>query len=108
MVLLTKPIRNGLTYDPNPMPRATVRLSTPSLRSQQMWYILHWIVSGDSALLPWPDNEESNTLRQVIRREAKHRRQEKRRENRKAKERTVPEAVIQAGTSVSSHGTGPR
>ncbi|KAJ6027409.1 uncharacterized protein N7446_003997 [Penicillium canescens] len=110
-------VLNGLhptksTHDPNPAPHVTVRLSTPSLRSQRMWYILHWRVSDGSVLLPQPDNEESNRRRQMRRREKKQRRQERDRNIRESREGISAEGRSSgAGDSsrgpVPPRGTGP-
>ena len=67
---------NGLhpttsTWDPNPVPHVTIRLSTPALRAQESWYVLHWRPNGQSRVAPQPDNKKSNDKRKADRKRKK-------------------------------------
>ena len=69
-------ISNGLhpttsTWDSNPVPHVTVRLSTPALRAQERWYILHWRPNGQSRVAPQPDNKQANDKRRADRKKKK-------------------------------------
>jgi hypothetical protein len=52
-------------------------MSNPTMRGQQMWYVLHWRPNGGSVILPRPDNEESNRRKRDRRKEKKQKRQER-------------------------------
>ncbi len=73
---------NGLhpttsAHDPNLDPHVTVQLSTPTLRAQRQWYVLHWRPDGGSMVLPRPDSEEANEKRKAIRKAKKQRQQQR-------------------------------
>ncbi|KAL9102619.1 MAG: hypothetical protein Q9163_002263 [Psora crenata] len=64
-------------YDPNPDPHVTVQLSTPALRAQRQWYVLHWRPDGGSVVLRRPDSEEANEKRKTRRKGKKQRRRQR-------------------------------
>lgn len=76
---------NGLhpttsTWDPDSVPHVTIRLSTPTLRGQQSWHVLHWRPTGQSRVAPRPDNETSNNKRRADRKAKKQRQLQRKRD----------------------------
>ncbi|KAJ9315857.1 hypothetical protein DTO271D3_3835 [Paecilomyces variotii] len=82
-------VLNGLhpttsVHDPDPSPHVTVRLSDPSLRNRQAWYVLHWRPdNGRSMILRRTDDEPSNQRRRRQRKEKKKRRRARKKEREK-------------------------
>lgn len=75
-------------HDPNAIPHATVHLSNAALRSEELWYTLHFRPGSGSVYLPRPDNRPAYESRVARRRARKHRRLERERQRRREEQRT--------------------
>jgi len=97
--------------DPNPGLHATVRVSTPALRAENSWYVLHYRPKGVSKILERSDCEEDLAKRKGNRRDKKHRRRERARamqsdeKDRKDKEDNISENASNARASTTSART---
>ena len=63
-------------HDPNVIPHATVHLSNKALRSEEVWYTLHFWPGSGSVYLPRPDNRPAYENKVTRRRAREHRKRE--------------------------------
>lgn len=72
--------------DASTVKHVTVRLSTPELKAEKSFYILHWRLEGGSSALPKPD-EESALRGRRQRHKATMKRRVQRKKDKKEQER---------------------
>ncbi|MCJ1337778.1 Keratin, type I cytoskeletal [Bachmanniomyces sp. S44760] len=63
--------------DPNSVPHATIQLSSPSMRTQEQWYVLHWRPGGGSMVMPDLQDQPTVDAEKQYRKAKKQRKQQK-------------------------------